>query len=642
MSTRFFGSRVFGLGLIAALATLAAYTAATAAAARSRTDQAAEVPTSSQAVRANQPDAAAAETRNYLRRLEKLGFAGVVLVARGAAPLFADGFGLADRERGLRWTPATVSTVGSITKQFTAAAILKLEEEGKLSVSDPISRYFPHVPADKAGITLHNLLTHSSGLSDPDLGDFEPVTLADYLRMVFATPLRIAPGTGYSYENANFSLLGAIIEELSGESYEEFVRERLFLPNGMYETGYKLPLWGEGRLAQGYLAGKPWGTILGRPMAADGPYWALRANGGIHTTAYDMLRWARALLEGRALTPASMKKLWAPYSNEGGGTYYGYGWSIAKAPDGAKIVTHNGGNGIYFADLAIMPDTGLVVFLMTNVISENRSANALLQQLGLRFHAGTPYPAIPEIVDMNEAAMAAYVGTYRMEEEGSVARGRAVAVRGAKGRGAAGVGPGGFRVTQEGGALFIEAEGGKAFDALNSVRAAEPGRLDRLNRLTDRIIAENLRGEFGPIFKAYGGHVPIERLKASWADSFKALEKDHGRFLRYEVLGTARTEERDETVVRFAYEKGHADMTYVWDLDVEGRLLGRSARGLKARMRLYPSGERDFFTWDGGVRPPKAVHFEPGADGRTRVKVGGRSGTGGERAPMAVAVRTLN
>jgi CubicO group peptidase (beta-lactamase class C family) len=588
---------VIGSGLIAALVTTAS-----AAPVPSQAAPAAVRSTSSQqAERVSPADAAAAgETRTYLQRLEKLGFAGVVLVARGETPLFVDGFGLADRERGQRWTPGTVSDIGSITKQFTAAAILKLEEDGKLRVTDPISRYFSDVPADKAAITLHNLLSHSSGLTDPDIDDYDPVPLAEYLRQVFATPLRFAPGAGYSYENANFSLLGAIIEKLSGESYEAFVRKRLFLPNGMYETGYKLPLWGalgEGRVAQGYLEGKPWGTILGRPMAADGPHWALRANGGLHTTVYDMLRWARALLTGRVLTPESMKKLWAPYASEGGGTFYGYGWSIAKAPDGAKIVTHNGGNGIYFADLAIMPDSELVVFLMTNVISENRSANALLRQLGMRFHAGAAYPAIPEIVDMKEPAMAAFVGTYTLEGRNS------------------------FRVTQEGAALFIEAEGGQAFDGLNSVREAEPGRLDKLTRLTDRIIAGNLKGDFAPLFKAYGGHIPIERLKASWADSFKELEKDHGKFLRYEVLGTARTEERDETVVRFACEKGSVDMTYVWDRDVEGRLLGRSGRGLRVRMRLYPSGERDFFTWDGGVRPPKPVHFEPGADGKMRLSL---------------------
>ncbi len=544
--------------------------------------------------------AAIADTRTYLQRLEKLGFAGVVLVAKGGTPLFAEGFGLADRERGLRWTPATVSCTGSITKQFTGAAILKLEEDKKLSVTDPIGLYFKDVPADKAQITLHQLLTHSSGLGDPEgIDDYDPVPLADYVRAVLAQPLLFAPGAGYTYANANFSLLGAIIEKLSGLSYEAFVRERLFLPSGMYETGYLLPQWGDGRMAQGYRAGELWGTVLGHPMAVDGPHWALRANGGIHSTVYDMLRWAQALLEGRVLSPESMKKYWAPHVSEGGDTFYGYGWSIAKAPDGTKIVTHNGGNGIFFADMAIVPDAGLVVFLMTNVIADMRAANSLLEQLGMRFLAGKPYPSIPEIVDLDEAALTAFAGTYRLPGDG-----------------------GGYRLTMDGKALFIEAEGSKAFALLNSVREAEPGRLEKLNRLMDKIITGNRKGDFAPLFKAYGGRNPMERLKASWGERTKEIEEGRGRILRHEILGTARTQERDETVVRFHCEKGTADRTYVWDIKEEGRLLGMSVRGLAMRLRLYASGERDFFTWDGGIRPPKMVHFETGADGKLGFKLG--------------------
>lgn len=543
--------------------------------------------------------AAVADTRTYLRRLEKLGFAGAVLVARGDVPLFAEGFGLADREHGVRWTPGTISDVGSITKQFTGAAVLKLEEAGKLDVGDPITRYFQGVPSDKAGITLHQLLTHSSGLSDPDIGDFDPVPLDEYVKQTFARPLLFPPGKGYSYSNANFSLLGAILEKLSGASYETFLRERLFLPNGMYETGYKLPAWGESRFAQGYEAGGGrWGTFRERPTAADGPHWALRANGGIHTTVYDMLRWARALLTGRVLTPESMKKLWSPWVSEGGDTFYGFGWSIAKGPDGTKIVTHNGGNGIYFADLAIVPDPGLVVFLMTNVIAENRSADSLLEQLEMRFLAGRPYPSIPEIVDLREAALKTFAGTYRLPGEA-----------------------GAYRVTLEGPALFIEAEGGKAFAVLNSVREAEPGRLDRLSKLMEGIVAANLGGDFVPLSSAYGGKVAAELLKTHWGEWMAESEKVRGRFQRFEVLGTARTEDRDETVVRLYCERGSVDLTYVWDLAEEGRLRGRSARGLTVRMRLYPSGERDFFTWDGGVRPPNMVHFEAGTD-RTSLRIG--------------------
>jgi CubicO group peptidase (beta-lactamase class C family) len=545
--------------------------------------------------------AAATEARTYLRRLEKLGFAGVVLVARGDEPLLAEGFGLADREKGLPWTPATVSTVGSITKQFTAAAILALEEDGRLEVSDTIAKYFEGVPADKAGITLHHLLTHSSGLADPEgLDDWDPIALHEFIRRVLDQQLLFEPGKGFQYANANFSLLGAIVEKLSGLGYEDFLRRRLFLPNGIYETGYTRPFWGEDRMAQGYEEGRLWGTVLGRPMLPDGPAWPLRANGGIHSTALDMLRWTRVLLKGRVLSETSMAKLWAPHVSEGGGTFYGYGWSIAKAPDGTKVVTHNGGNGIFFADLAIVPDADLVVFLMTNVISETRAANALLEQIGSRFVGGRPFPEIPEIVDLGEEALRALDGTYRLPG----------------GRGA-------YLVTLEGRSAFVEAEGRPAFALLHSVREAPPGRLSKLSELTEAFIAGNMKGDFKPLFEAYGGAVPLDRLKAHWAELQTMNEKVRGKALRFEVLGSARTAERDETVVRFYCEKGTVDLTYVWDLEKEGRLLGRSARGLVARLRLYPSGKRDFFTWDGGVRPPKKIHFEPGPDRKLRLTLEG-------------------
>jgi hypothetical protein len=236
---------------------------------------------------------------------------------------------------------------------------------------------------------------------------------------------------------------------------------------------------------------------------------------------------------------------------------------------------------------------------MTNVIAETRVANALLEQLGMRFLAGEPYPSIPEIVDLDEAALKALAGTYRLSGDG-----------------------GGYRLTMDGGALFIEAEGPKAFTLLNSVREAEPGRLDKLDRLMDKIVTANRKGDFAPLFKAYGGGVPMARLKVSWAERTKEIEEGRGRILRHEILGTARTQDRDETVVRFHCEKGSTDRTYVWDLKEEGRLMGMSMRGLAVRLRLYPSGQRDLFTWDGGIRPPKLVHIETVPDGKLGLRIG--------------------
>ena len=134
-----------------------------------------------------------------------------------------------------------------------------------------------------------------------------------------------------------------------------------------------------------------------------------------------------------------------------------------------------------------------------------------------------------------------------------------------------------------------------------------------------------MKGDFRPLFKAYGGEVPLERLKTGWAQAIGELEAEVGKVVRYEVLGTARVADRgetvDEAVVRFHGEKGDLDWTYVWDANREGRLLGRSERGLAVKLQLYATGERGFFTWDGGIRPPKIVRIESLPDGRLALRL---------------------
>ncbi len=540
------------------------------------------------------------ETREYLNRLEKLGFAGSVLIAIGGEPVLARGYGLADRERGLRWDPSTISDIGSITKQFTGAAILKLEEKGLLHVTDPITKYFENVPADKSSITLHELLTHSSGIVDLEgRDDWDPIGREEFIRLAMKQPLAFAPGKGYEYSNGGYSLLGAIIEKLTGVSYEKHIREAFFLPQGMYETGYILPAWGEGRMAQGYRGNELWGTILGRPMDTDGPYWVLRANGGIHSNCYDMLRWAQALMDGRPLHPESMAKYWAPHVSEGGDSFYGYGWSIVTAPGGLKVITHNGGNGIFFADLALVPQAKLVIFLQTNVVADMPGSQQLLAQIGQRITADKAYPDIPKVVDVPESVLASLGGIYQIGKD-----------------------EGGFRVTHESQTLLVEPEGRKAFSLLHSVRPLDPKRRDELSRLIDKAITACRAGNFQPFYEAYGRKVTVDRLKEHWKEWALQSEEQYGHLKGHEVLGTARMTERDETVVSFIFEKGKSERTYGWSLDAKAVLKGISRRGLKPQLRFFPVSEKEFASWDGGVRPSKPLLFEMDASGRLRLRLG--------------------
>jgi hypothetical protein len=158
--------------------------------------------------------------REYLERLERLGFSGVVLAAKDGEILLEEGYGLADRETGREVTAQSVFTIGSITKQFTGAAIAKLAEEGKLSFDDKIEKYFEGVPPDKRAITIHQLLTHTAGFVDALGGDFDLKATDEWvLAEALASKLLFEPGSRHEYTNVGYSLLGMIVERASGLSY---------------------------------------------------------------------------------------------------------------------------------------------------------------------------------------------------------------------------------------------------------------------------------------------------------------------------------------------------------------------------------------------------------------------------------------
>ena len=311
----------------------------------------------------------AAKLDKRFAALAEKDFSGVVLVVKDDEVLLAKGYGFADRAGKVPYTTDTVFDIGSITKPFTASAILRLEMDGKLKVTDPITKFFKDVPDDKKEITLHHLLTHTAGFKHSLGGDYDKISRDDFVKLALASKLRSTPGTSYSYSNVGYSLLGAVIEQVTGGSYEKYLRDSLFEPAGMTKTGYVLPKWGKGELARGYQKDKDWGTPLDRPWADDGPYWHLRANGGLLSTAGDLYRWSVALQGEGILSKEAKAKQFAPHASEGllgGGNHYGYGWSIGKTRAGNRVWEHNGSNGVFFADFRIYPEDRLVLILATN------------------------------------------------------------------------------------------------------------------------------------------------------------------------------------------------------------------------------------------------------------------------------------
>ena len=217
----------------------------------------------------------------HLGRAEQFGFAGAVVVAKDGEVILHKAYGLADREAGKRVTTETLFDIGSITKPLTASAVLKLADERKLRVHDPITRFIDNVPADKRSITIHHLLTHTSGLANGFGGDYDLISRDSLVRVMLSSPLENPPGSKYEYSNAGYSLLGAIMEKASGLPYERYLRDRVLLPAGAASTGYKLVDWTGKPVAVGYRGSGRLGTPLEQRWADDGPSWHLRANGGL-------------------------------------------------------------------------------------------------------------------------------------------------------------------------------------------------------------------------------------------------------------------------------------------------------------------------------------------------------------------------
>lgn len=305
----------------------------------------------------------------YLERTWPQGAGGTVLAARHGELLTCRGFGKADRRSGISAGCDTVYDVMSMTKQFTAAAILKLEMMGSLRVNDPLSRFLGPVPPEMEPITLHHLLTHSSGLPSSLGDDYEPVAREAMVARALESRLRSKPGAVYRYSNVGYSLLAAVVEEASGLSYERFLRRHVFRPAGMRQTGYVLPRWNQRNVAVEYDdRGRARGKPFEHPWADDGPYWNLRGNGGMLSTARDIYRWYLALRDDEILSREAKRKLFAPYVPEtrSGDTHYGYGWVVVDPMRYGRIAWHDGGNGWSFGLMTLFRDRDAAIFWISN------------------------------------------------------------------------------------------------------------------------------------------------------------------------------------------------------------------------------------------------------------------------------------
>lgn len=312
----------------------------------------------------------------YVHDLVEAGrFSGVVLVARDGIPVFEAAYGSANLESEIPNRLSTRFSIASAGKMFTAVAIAQLVEAGKLSYSDTIDRYLPDYPATAERVTIDQLLTHRSGIVDffADEARFAAVKESldpqrDYLALFMDEPLRFTPGERFEYSNSNYILLGAVVEKVSGQSYEDYLRAHVFLPAGMTQTGLSSSGIDDSVLARGYTELDTDGSMtpgVRRSAAAHEPAVASAA-GGAYTTAGDLLRFDRALRSHKLLSAAATSELLADrVEYERPGYRYAYGF-ITRLAGNERVAGHSGGFPGVDAQFETYLESGYTVIVLSN------------------------------------------------------------------------------------------------------------------------------------------------------------------------------------------------------------------------------------------------------------------------------------
>jgi CubicO group peptidase (beta-lactamase class C family) len=339
-------------------------------------------------------------------------FNGVALVLQNNEVLINKGYGFSDMSAKTLITPETRFPILSITKTLTSTIILKLQDEGKLSVKDKLSNYFPDYP-NGSKISIHHLLTHSSGIynytKDVDIGDSaivnHPISKEKVLNHFKDKPLDFPPGKYYSYNNSGYFLLGLIIEKVTGKAYETVVRENIFRPLGMNQSGFDFINLPKSVKAQGY---EIWNQETLIPYKHYDSTYTYSA-GSVYSTTTDLSKWAKAISSRQILKPQTWELAFKPKIKS-----YGYGWMTGEL-FGKKYVRHSGGYPGYMSEFIYYPDSGITIILLNNfgtydqnIWSIGMGVSAIVFQL--------PYDnwTLRKEITLDKSILQSRVGTYQL------------------------------------------------------------------------------------------------------------------------------------------------------------------------------------------------------------------------------------
>jgi CubicO group peptidase (beta-lactamase class C family) len=505
-----------------------------------------------QTARSPQPDAAKPELAADLRRtfedLAEAGFSGSVLVVRGDEVLLDAAAGLADRAHNVVNRSDTVFDVGSITKQFTATAILQLAQAKKLSIDDTLDHFFKPVPADKRAITVRHLLTHTSGLPTDVPVNSETSERDALVRACLTSKLQSQPGTVFAYNNIGYMLLAAIVELTAKTEYESYVTEHMFAPAGMTSSGFLHALkLDAARIAHGYEGRTGYG-----PADQAWYSWGLRGAGGVLSTTGDLMRWWRALQTDAILSKASRQQLFTPNLSN-----YACGWWVLQDEVLGRLIQHGGTTRGFEGDYSHFVERDLHVIVLCNDRDRSQAAASAFRLEIIK----RPTPAT---APFEAPTLANFAGNYEVPDGGV------------------------FAVRVEGEVLTLEPDaeavialevrgGSKKLDSDAKLAA----RAKKIVELIDAGDAQGLQPLLNPHWIGWN-----KQLLRSWDEWREA----RGKFQKLEVLGSSGS---SKTFVRLVHERRSVIWALRWSDDVfDGWTINA---GLPEVLRFRPRSA-DLFT----------------------------------------------
>lgn len=504
----------------------------------------------------------AARLDHALEGYVPFGWSGAALVAGGGHPLLSRGYGLADRDHGRANTARTLFEIASVTKQFTATAILLLEQEGKIATDDPISRHLPAVPASCKGITVHHLLTHTSGIPHTN-GRGRGHDLARAVASFLEGGPRFPPGTHFAYWNGGYSLLAGIVERASGMSFMAYCREHLFRPAGMSDTGFT----GDGHLdaARAAIGASYDGSTRSALEHPYGDYgWQYRGMGGAVTTVRDLWLWHRALRDDTVLGKDARAKLMHPFLDG-----YACGWRVTQPRHGGRCVWHGGAVRGFTSHFRRYPDDDACIILLANTDAVPLRPLAEVLE-SILFNRPSKHPPPPQVIALSRNALKAYQGVY--------------------------MGDAGDRVTVRMAAdgLTAGVEGQNALWALTPVTGIRPPDLDAATRRAVAIVEAISHGNPSPLRAAMAS-----RLPPSWPEDvvrriWPRHVEEHGPLRAIRPLGAVTIGRRIRVVLALEHDRKRARIRI--EQDASGLLvLDWNGPEFPATVHLLPTPEPDVF-----------------------------------------------